>query len=574
MSSLINPARISILPGMLVNQIAAGEVIERPASVVKELVENSIDAGATRIDIDIEAGGTRAIIIRDNGSGIHQEDMELAILRHTTSKLKSREDLEGIISLGFRGEALSSIASVSEFSISSRIAGAQYAFKVRVDSAHGKQELTPAAHPPGTTVEVLNLFHNVPARRKFLRSERTEFLHIFDMVKALVLSRLDININLRHNGKPVLTCPAVESDFRARIQAVMGSSFYRDARPIDAQAGHMHLHGWLGGAATARSQSDRQYLYLNQRMIRDRQITHAIRMAFEAVIPASRYPAYILYLQMDPALVDVNVHPTKQEVRFRQPRDVHDFVLAALHDTRAILPQDSQRNEPHYSSGISAYSIGSGTSTGAFSSRNTALYIQDKTQDLDDGTFGEPIAVLEGNYVVTVHAGELRILDFNRLKYHYLYKRLEQDRLQQKIRVRPLLVPLTLAISERDLQKLAPCFELLTELGLQVEMSGPQSLMLRSLPAMLPDLEFRPLLNDLIALADYEQANTAEFAGTLLQLLARHASNTKQKYSVQQVTDELRLMVPSGISASDRNHAGLWRTLSISELQGLLNDKP
>lgn len=579
MSTVAQPHRIALLPGILVNQIAAGEVIERPASVVKELIENSIDAGATRIDIDIDAGGTKSIIIRDNGGGIHPDDLELAIMRHTTSKLRSREDLDAILSLGFRGEALSSIASVSDFCITSRLASGEYGYRLLVNSAMDRTELGPAAHPVGTTVEVLNLFHNLPARRKFLRSERTEFLHIFEMVKCLVMSRFDININLRHNGKPVLICPAVESDFRARIQTVMGGSFYQNARPIDAQAGHMQIHGWLGGAVSARSQSDQQYLCLNKRIIRDRQITHAIRMAIETDIQPSRYPAYILHMQIDPSLVDVNVHPTKQEVRFRQPRDVHDFVFAALRNPVETLAADRQ-SDPLKSADIqTVFTAGHDSASTRFKLREVASayavpLADEKLQDSKHDPLGTPVAVLPDGYVLAVYAGELRIIDFNKVKFQYLHDRLEQDFSQKNIKQRPLLVPLMFSIRERDLQSLSPCFELLAELGLQIELSGPQSVVIRSLPALLPDLEFKPLLDDMIAVMYGLHTDIKDLAGTMLQLLVSHATRAgKQRYTLQQIAEQLRFISNSGLPVTDRNHTGLWRTLSIPELQSWLNDK-
>ena len=575
MSKVSQNHRIALLPGILVNQIAAGEVIERPASVIKELVENSIDAGATRIDIDIESGGTKSIIIRDNGKGIHPEDMQLAILRHATSKLRSREDLEAILSLGFRGEALSSIASVAEFCLTSRIASEEHAYRLRVNSIHTSTGLEPAAHPVGTTVEVRNLFQNVPARRKFLRSDQTEFLHIFDTVKSLVMSRFDININLRHNSKSVLICPEVESDFRARIQSVMGSSFYRNARPVDAEAGPMQLHGWLGDVNCARSQSDRQYLFLNQRIIRDRQITHAIRMALEPDFPPSRYPAYILHLQMDPALVDVNVHPTKQEVRFRQSRDIHDFVFAALRQPDGVslaYEEDSQlraeTGQPLFSSAHSTTSMASRLREAA------ATYIipvnQKSSPDTLSSPLGMPVAILQGGYVLTTSAGELRILDFNRMKSEYLYHCLQQDFNQKNIRQRPLLVPVMFSFTERELQMLSSNLDLLTECGMQIELSGPRTVVIRSLPALLPDLDFKPLLDDMITAG---QGKTFD-AGTLLRLLVSYSGQAKPETStLQQVGEQLRQIAGSDIPIKDRNCTGLWRTVSIPELQSWLNDK-
>jgi DNA mismatch repair protein MutL len=561
------PNRIALLPGTLVNQIAAGEVIERPASVVKELIENSIDAGATRIDIDIEAGGTRSIIIRDNGSGIHPDDMEIAVLRHATSKLRTSEDLETIATLGFRGEALSSIASVSGFTLTSRIAGEPYARRLRMDPALGVTELAPAAHPPGTSIEVMNLFYNVPARRKFLRSERTEFLHILEMVKNLVMSRLDIQINLRHNGRAVLSCPAVESDFKARLSTIMGAGFYNNSRPIDVRAEQMHIHGWIGMPVTARSQSDQQYLYLNNRVIRDRQITHAIRMAVEAEIPAARYPAYILNLQIEPTLVDVNVHPTKQEVRFRYARDVHDFVFAALRASGECV-----------AAGDLAGSQGpvqrSASKPGASRLRELApAYQAELRADRQSNPLGVPLAVLEGDLVVMLQNDSLCVLDFHRTRQHYLHHRLQQELATNGIRARPLLVPLLYTATERDITLLTAYLDVLARYGLQIDLSGPQSLVVRTLPTLLPDLEIQPLLSDMFAGLKNAETDSVALGQTLLELLALHGTRPSSgQYTLAQMAGQLQQMAHSGLVIAGPECAGLWRSWSPDQLRLLLNE--
>jgi len=567
MSALGLPNRIALLPGTLVNQIAAGEVIERPASVVKELIENSIDAGATRIDIDIEAGGTRSIIIRDNGSGIHPDDMEIAVLRHATSKLRTPEDLETIATLGFRGEALSSIASVSGFTLTSRIAGEPYARRLRMDPALGVTELAPAAHPPGTSIEVMNLFYNVPARRKFLRSERTEFLHILEMVKNLVMSRLDIQVNLRHNGRAVLSCPAVESDFKARLSTIMGAGFYNNSRPIDVRAEQMHIHGWIGMSVTARSQSDQQYLYLNNRVIRDRQITHAIRMAVEEEIPAARYPAYILNLQIEPTLVDVNVHPTKQEVRFRYARDVHDFVFAAL-----------RVSGERVAAGDLAGSQGpvhrSASKPGASRLRELApAYQAEPLADRQSNPLGVPLAVLEGDLVVILHNDWLCVLDFHRTRQHYLHHRLQQELATNGIRVRPLLVPLLYTATERDITLLTAYLDVLARYGLQIDLSGPQSLVVRTLPTLLPDLEIQPLLSDMFAGLKNAEMGSVASGQTLLELLALHGTRPSSgQYTLAQMAEQLQQMAQSGLVIAGPECAGLWRSWSPDQLRLLLNE--
>ncbi|HRQ65384.1 MAG TPA: DNA mismatch repair endonuclease MutL, partial [Xanthomonadaceae bacterium] len=326
------PARIRALPEELINQIAAGEVVERPASVVKELVENSLDAGATRIEVEIEAGGTRLIRVRDDGAGIDPEDLPLAVTRHATSKIASLDDLERVVSLGFRGEALGSIASVSRFALTSRTAGAEHAWRIEVKGA-APGEPQPAQHPPGTSVEVRDLFHNVPARRRFLRTERTEFGHIDELLKALALSRLDVEFRLSHDGRLLRRLPRVDADAAIeRMQGVLGEDFAAQSLAIEHAAAGLRLHGNVGLPTASRSQADQQFLFVNGRAVRDRLVTHAVRQAYADVLYHGRHPAYVLFLELDPERVDVNVHPTKQEVRFRDGRLVHDFLFRTLHE--------------------------------------------------------------------------------------------------------------------------------------------------------------------------------------------------------------------------------------------------
>lgn len=323
---------IQILPARLANQIAAGEVVERPASVVKELVENSLDSGATRIDIDIEKGGAKLIRIRDNGCGIVKEELGLALSRHATSKIHTLDDLEAIISLGFRGEALASISSVSRLTLTSRPATQEEAWSAYSEGREMEVKLQPAAHPIGSTVEVLDLFFNTPARRKFLRTEKTEFTHIDELLKRIALSRFDVTFNLRHNGKMVRQYRAAKTEIQAekRIAAVCGSAFVRSMLKIELEHQGLRLHGWITTPEGARQQSDIQYCYVNGRMMRDKLINHAIRQSYESSLRADQFATYVLYIEIDPHQVDVNVHPAKHEVRFHQARLVHDFIYQAL----------------------------------------------------------------------------------------------------------------------------------------------------------------------------------------------------------------------------------------------------
>ncbi|WP_052880175.1 DNA mismatch repair endonuclease MutL [Vibrio coralliirubri] len=373
---------IKILPARLANQIAAGEVVERPASVVKELVENSLDSGATRIDIDIEKGGAKMIRVRDNGKGIVKDELALALSRHATSKIHTLDDLEAIVSLGFRGEALASISSVARLTMTSRPATQDQAWAAHSEGRDMQVKLQPAAHPIGTSVEVLDLFFNTPARRKFLRTEKTEFTHIDELLKRIALSRFDVTINLRHNGKMIRQYRAAKTQVQAekRIAAVCGNPFVRHMLKIELEHQGLKLHGWITTPEGARQQSDLQYCYVNGRMMRDKLINHAIRQSYETSLRPDQFATYVLFIELDPHQVDVNVHPAKHEVRFHQARLVHDFIYQALSDG---LAQSKQ---------IDAAPI----NQSAFHQSEVIHHQQDSTSSEVDGvaSFAEPESVM------------------------------------------------------------------------------------------------------------------------------------------------------------------------------------
>ena len=325
---------IEILPARLANQIAAGEVVERPSSVVKELVENSLDAGSTTIKIDIEKGGAKRIRISDNGSGIVKDELTLALSRHATSKIKDLNDLEGICSLGFRGEALASISSVSRLTLTSKPAEQESAWQAIAEGRDMAVALQPAAHPNGTTIDVVDLFFNTPARRKFLRTEKTEFSHIEEVIKRIALARFDVSFILSHNQKVIKHFRAVnnKSLFGKRVAQICGPKFIEHALEVDCQHGDLQLSGWVGLPSFARSQNDLCFSYVNGRMMRDKLINHAIRQAYSNLLPADTYPAFVLFLELDVREVDVNVHPAKHEVRFHQGRYIHDFIYSVCHN--------------------------------------------------------------------------------------------------------------------------------------------------------------------------------------------------------------------------------------------------
>ena len=338
--------RIHSLPTQLVNQIAAGEVVERPSSVVKELVENCFDAGASQVTIDIEQGGARLIKIRDNGCGIVKEDLPLALSRHATSKIASLKDLEQVVSMGFRGEALPSISSVSRLTLISRISDADCAWRVNADGSEQDFDPQPDPHPQGTTVDVRDLFYNTPARRKFLKTEKTEFAHIETLIQRMALSRFDIGFTLSHNQKEILNLkPATtDSEQEQRIAGICGSAFIENSVKIDFAASGLQLTGWVGLPTFSRSQQDMQFFYVNGRLVRDKLVSHAVKQAYQDVLFHGRHPVFVLYLTLDPALVDVNAHPAKLEVRFREGRLVHDFLFSALHRSLADLRPGHNRN--------------------------------------------------------------------------------------------------------------------------------------------------------------------------------------------------------------------------------------
>ncbi|RXJ73379.1 DNA mismatch repair endonuclease MutL [Veronia nyctiphanis] len=339
---------IQILPARLANQIAAGEVVERPASVVKELVENSIDAGATRIDIDIEKGGAKLIRIRDNGSGISKDELQLALSRHATSKIACLDDLESIVSLGFRGEALASISSVARLTLTSRTVTQSEAWSAYAEGREMDVKIKPAAHPVGTTVEVVDLFFNTPARRKFLRTEKTEFGHIDELIKRIALSRFDVAITLRHNGTIVRQYRAASNRAQQerRLSAICGAAFVRHAAEVTLDHHGLTLSGWICTPEGARNQNDVQHCFVNKRMMKDKLINHAIRQGYETSLKADQFAAYVLFIEIDPSQVDVNVHPAKHEVRFQQARLVHDFIYQAVSDALSQVASDVQPELP------------------------------------------------------------------------------------------------------------------------------------------------------------------------------------------------------------------------------------
>ena len=601
---------IRILEPRLANQIAAGEVVERPASVVKEAVENSLDAGATRIEIDVESGGTRLIRIRDDGTGIDGDDLALALARHATSKIDSIEDLEAVQSLGFRGEALASIASVSRLTLTanteaSSVQGQQAFCEGRDMSVAVK----PAPHPRGTTLEVRDLFYNTPARRKFLRTEKTEFGHLHEVVKRQALSRPEVTFVLRHNGKQTLQLNAAvsEAELRRRVATVCGTDFAEHAVVIERQAGPMRLWGWVAEPTFSRSQADLQYFFVNGRVIRDKLVSHAIRQAYRDVLFHGRHPAFVLFLELDAAGVDVNVHPTKHEVRFRDSRSVHDFLFGtlsrALADVRPGQPTPTEpatgSEERAFQPGMNLASGGSPTLLGQGDQILSAVGAS--SHRFDGGSSGqmsrwrepalsrvpqpefaqEPaeipplgfaVAQLHGIYILAENQHGLVLVDMHAAHERITYERLKQARDGSGITRQPLLVPLTLAVSSREAAIAEEQSGELASLGLLIEATGEESIVCRELPAALKDADAEALVRDV--LGDLLEFGTSDrIASSLDELLSTLACHTSvranRRLTLPEMNALLRDMEETERSGQCNHGRPTWVQLGMSELDKL-----
>ena len=521
--------RIHKLPSLLVDQIAAGEVIERPASVVKELVENAMDAGAKRISIEVENGGKKAIRVIDNGHGLAKGDMTLAIERHATSKINSLEDLEALNSLGFRGEALPSIVSISRFNLISKTADTDHAYQL---SCLGGvcEPVRPAQHPEGTTIEVRDLFYNTPARRRFLKTDRTEFLRIDDLIKRVSLSRFDVGFTLIHNGKTVRSSQGgeTESNKKMRIVQLCGKEFFDNAFFIDEQRHGMRLYGWVAKPSWNRASADRQFFYINGRMIKDKLIGHAVRQAYQDVLFHGRFPAFVLYFELDPTWVDVNVHPTKNEVRFRESQQVHGFIFGSLNhalsqtkpgsDLRAnselglnaanITPVDYSKmqsslqfNRPaSYGSGYVAEPAGNYLQSIAQASQSLPeMQATQHTDEEEMPPLGYAKAQIHGVFIIAENKQGMVIVDMHaaheRITYEWFKTAIENE----GIRSQTLLVPLAITVSERETHAVEQHQQWFNKLGLDVQVGSKESVIVRKVPTLLVKTDIESLLKDVLS---------------------------------------------------------------------------
>lgn len=566
------------LPDTLINQIAAGEVVERPASVVKELVENALDAGARRIDIDLEDGGIRLIRIRDDGGGIPAAELPLAISRHATSKITSLDDLEAVATLGFRGEALPSIASVSRFLLTSRRAGDAHAAALRVDGGQ-LGEVTPAPHPPGTTVEVRDLFYNVPARRKFLRAGRTELGHIEEWLRSLALARPEIELRVGVDGKPSRRYRPDGTDPLARVRETLGETFVEQALRIEHTAAGLRLHGWIAQPGYSRATGDQQYLYVNGRAVRDRNIGHAAKSAYKEVLFHGRQPAYVLFLELDPTRVDVNVHPAKHEVRFRDARLIYDFVLRTLHEalaeTRATMEQALAM--PQGAEGLAGHALPAAQvrearafyealygDHGALPSQ-PAMPPLPATQDGAIPPLGFAIAVLHGRYLLAQDETGLVMVDLPAAHRQLMLARLRAARAGIGLLAQPLLLPMELDVDPGQARWSVRHAAWLASLGLTVESAGDARLRLRAVPALLVDADPRALLHDVLAACAGDEATGDGPVDAALAVMARHGAPAPRGMTLAEMNALLREV--ERIEAREGEAGGLWRRLGLPEIE-------
>lgn len=636
--------KIHLLSPRLANQIAAGEVVERPASVVKELLENAIDSGATRIDIDVESGGVKLIRVRDNGSGIAEEDLPLSLSRHATSKIEQLDDLEAVATLGFRGEALASISSVSRLAITSNISDdisqsqeqgyqeQKHGWKAEAEGRDMAVNILPAPHPRGTTVEVRDLFFNTPARRKFLRTENTEYKRIDEILRKLALSHFDIGFTLRNNGKVVhnFRGASTQLEQERRVASICGKAFMESALYVDVEAAGLRLWGWVGLPTFSRSQADLQHFFVNGRSIRDKLVTHAVRQAYQDVMYHGRHPAFVLYLELNAADVDVNVHPTKHEVRFRDSRSVHNFLFRSLHRAVAdIRPGDdlsgngssgatenpktldamgsvegiqldsSNQNTPHQTSphqtrmGLYANPSVAGPAVESVA-EGMAVYqsLHEPSQapihqippnqegvvtsascsDEEIPPLGFAIAQLKGIYILAENALGLVLVDMHAAHERITYEQMKQAFDTDGIHSQPLLVPVTIAVSQSEADIGEEHQALFETLGFFLQRAGPESLLVRQVPAMLRDSDVEPLVRDVLSdlITHGSSDRIREHLNEIMATMACHCSvRANRKLSIPEMNALLRDMEATERSGQCNHGRPTWTQMSLDELDKL-----
>lgn len=602
-------ARIALLEARLANQIAAGEVVERPASVIKELIENALDAGARVIDVSVEQGGLASLRVRDDGDGIAQDDLPLALARHATSKIHHVDDLEAVATLGFRGEALASIASVSRLTLTSSTDSTGLGWSVRTEGRDMSAVIEPARHPRGTSVEVRDLFFNTPARRKFMRTEATEFRHLEEIVRRLALASPQVSFSLTHNARVLWQLkPATnETEMLRRLSHICGPQFVAAVLALDQQAAGARLHGWLGLPTFSRAQADLQYFFVNGRMVRDKVVSHAVRQAYADVLYHGRHPAFVLFLDIDPGTVDVNVHPTKNEVRFREQRLVHDLIYRGLHRALAeVRPDDAsptgslappalvaslagpsdaawQTNYAPQQVGLDwrsnastrdvfAQYLDGGSATSGLIEGLPATSLGALPQSSDTPVLGYAIAQLHGIYILAQNTDGLVLVDMHAAHERIVYERLKQQQADAGVVCQPLLVPLSVALSQREADIAESEVQALLVMGIETQRLGPETVLIRSLPALLAQADAAALLRDVLAdlLAHGQTRRVEEQQNTLLGTMACHAAvRANRQLSIAEMNALLRDMETTERSGQCNHGRPTWTRLSLAELDRL-----
>jgi DNA mismatch repair protein MutL len=578
-------AAIRVLPDLLISQIAAGEVVERPAAALKELLENSIDAGARAISVQLGGGGAKFIKVNDDGTGIAKADLPLALARHATSKIASIEDLECVTSLGFRGEALASIAAVSRMAVVSRLAEARHGWRIAAEGGRLSSP-EPAAHEPGTSIEVRDLYFNTPGRRKFLKSEATEFAHCYETFKRIALARPELALELQHNGRSHWRLNPQTRE--QRIAAVLGDDFDSAAIQIATETSVIRLTGAIGLPSAARSARDAQYCYVNGRFVRDKVLAHAVRQAYQDVLHGDRHPAFVLFLEIEPARVDVNVHPTKVEVRFRDAQAVHHFVSDAL--TRALA-------NAGFASTTSAASSGSGfrSERGApqpafqqgiplgvaqpvafyealFGDQRPATTAVPGDSESDQPPLGFALAQLGGVYILAQNDRGLVIVDMHAAHERLVYEKLKAQFTANGIAVQPLLIPVVFNADRIDLATAEENAQTLARLGLEIAPISSTSLAVRSVPAALKDADAAQLARDVLAeIREFGASRVlAEHENELLATMACHgAVRANRRLTLEEMNALLRDMEQTERSDQCNHGRPTWRQLAVRELDAL-----
>lgn len=596
---------IQQLPDLLINQIAAGEVVERPSSVVKELIENSLDAGARSIQVILEQGGKRLIRVVDDGCGIPKDELCLALARHATSKISSLEELEEVASMGFRGEALPSMASVSRMTLASRTQGAEHGWQVTVSNGEISDAI-PSAGAQGTSAELRDLFYNVPARRKFMKAERTEFSHVDELVKRFSLACPDVGFQLTHNNRIVRRFAPVRNDvdMKARLQTVLGEEFVEHALSIDEQRGSFGLKGWVAEPRYNRPQADRQFFFVNGRVIKDRVVAHAIRQAYRDVLFHGRHPAFVLFFEIPPAGVDVNVHPQKHEVRFRDSRGVHGFIYSTLNHGLAsagvgggALRPGTEIREPAAAvsgSGWQARQTGmpmnvteqvrsyaqlvSAPSGAAFSAESFAAGagVSAAASVASDASevplLGYALAQLHGVYILAQNQHGLVLVDMHAAHERITYERLKAGMQESGIRSQNLLVPVNVHVSEREANMVEEHAANLEELGISCDRSGPETIVVRKVPTLLQHSDLAGLLQDVLSelASDGKSLRIESEMDEVLSTMACHGSvRANRQLNLAEMNSLLRDMERTERSAQCNHGRPTWVQLDMQSLDRL-----